>query len=104
MISGTNWPGGDRDVAERAERRRARAQAEPGRVEQEARRRSIRDRARVGARERGRLHLLLERKKEADLLMVRPGERLQPDQVRRGRGERYPPERRDAYRQRSRSA
>ena len=80
----------DRDVAERAERRRARAQAEPGGVEQEARRRGIGDRARVGARERCRLDLPLERKKEADLLMVRPGERLQADQARRGRGQRYP--------------
>jgi hypothetical protein len=69
---------GDRDVAERAERRRARAQAESGGVEQEARRGGIGDRARVGAGERGRLHLLFERKEEADLLMVRAGERLQP--------------------------
>ena len=92
MISGTNWYGrGVTEMrAERAERRRARAQAEPGGVEQEARRGGIGDRARVGARERGRLHLLFERKEEADLLMVRPGERLQPDQARQGRRQRYP--------------
>jgi hypothetical protein len=83
-------PGSDRDVPKGAERRRARAQAQSCGIEQKARCCGIGDRAWVGARERSRLDLLFERQEEADLLMVRPGERLQPDQARQGRGQRYP--------------
>jgi hypothetical protein len=82
--------GGDRDVPERAERRRARAQAESRRIEQEARGRRIGDRGRVGARKRCRLDLPLERQEEPDLLMVRPGERLQSYQVWRDGRQRHP--------------